>query len=1777
MPCTNCSGVSRAGFTEAREHLREELRAFDRSSAVLLDPEPLPDGMTTTDHGIVLYAATRIAPRQLLPSFWAAVLRYDPTPNPILTTYTTFTSPPPWAVVPNELGNFPPGDTFGEEKDATITEPIVKGNRTLVSIVDEVHRRGARMLDRVCPGGACDPTFGEADAMLAGVMADLGPSPLLAATEAGEPSTAPTYDTAPYLGRARACWWNRASGTRFDVRVELDTEIDSELLVVRGRDGLECAVRGTLEGVPCDVAQFAMQLPTTTGWRTTAAGIRWVRVTLEPVGARPVANSIALFVVERRPQVEGPPAAGQYRELTGFVLPRPASNAAGYQYCTGSAMAPRHESEAARLVEPSPTAPYRAAETCAGLPSDLRIPLENELTSDARPLESSWSHYLELAQRAAAEADALGEDLVRTGLEMDLRSEAAADELSRLCGVSIHLTSIADELGDGSLAAVAPGGPPCMVPYVQQESRCVLDPVLHAATRATREEDMARLASCVGADLVPWATLGDDELCVWDLDPATPGGICEGADPRAMRCPYPADESGSCTGPMPPGAIPIAIEERIGLFRQPAEPPPPPPDVFNLPCAALARARAGLASVDDATRIRSFLTFENASAHARQLTWEPLVGDFSAVRYAGSVVFRTGSVQTGPSTTWPMGAAPPAGAVCPSGAPVSDPLGYLGPLFCVGDVGMASRDARARANDLLARAVMAARIFSGQGLEGVLLPYYASNEAELYRAHEINFGWDPITVAPGLLPTVCAYSGELRIDHRLSGDLAEEYTKDVAELGSRACAVDGPFAPDPPCAGAPAGTDWSVCSYLGGGCRYFDDRLDCDDLAHPDEDVPLVIRAADPELDVDAARRNAQEQWGDDFWVRFVRAAEHSPAELRGPLGLPLDDLTRYFDDWSGSCDHREYEDCITRGEQRLQAEGNLAFIGGTGLTYADWLNGVELMCVAAAQGLPTSDTNCDEPAEVQDLGDAFRVAGYLECRANELSAYGASSIVRDLPRRVVDALKSDGFGSYGSGAGELDAQVSEIRAALIELGTLRTSAAADMRALSSRLRSLQSAVSRHERSREIEMLLQVGRALDRVTSCVTATADAVTTDTAAAAAGAAAATAVCLNSAAQVVIDIEIARLRGADIDDAIIDEYARFDAETTEFARRASERAVSTRAALERIDGALTRVRVTQTQARRALARALLLEDDGLQAHFAVDTAYRARYSTLLERYQRAHRRAVRAAFIARIALEQRLGMPLSDIADDVFSDEPPREWVDTICTLPSIDYDALRMSMPDATGERDGDGALVAPDGYAGAYVGDYVRRLEDVFESYSFVHPFRDGADTAVISLRDDVFRIRAECDVPSQSLLLNGGRLDVLAGADRGGWRIVGCNPAAVGGTGIVDRQCVSIDPLADTSEMPEGGADLGREGLPPPYRLRFGESAATTADSRLEQEVALGPGRYRLSWFGRGAPAELEAAFAIWDEDDVSLRTGSVFSEPVAGSTWRRYWFFFDLDADRVVRVVAAHGSAPPVPVSLDVAGVMVEDVSAAVVGDPDRAVDIPVGDEVIEAIYGQWAAPPPFSEAGDLGLTERRACIDHTGSWFRAEAWVPGCVRTCRDGYDGTCPPEWSETRCYRETSIDVSSDTLSELLLEGDAGFAAGNYNYRIESIAVNLVGTGLRDCTGSGGSSGCFASGNVSYSLLHQGAFLVRNAIGSLYDAPVFPGRVESARALAAERYLTNPLSSADRSLVEPYLRHEFQGRPMGGTLVLRLWDDPRFVFERLEDVQLLVNYRYWQHQR
>jgi hypothetical protein len=94
-----------------------------------------------------------------------------------------------------------------------------------------------------------------------------------------------------------------------------------------------------------------------------------------------------------------------------------------------------------------------------------------------------------------------------------------------------------------------------------------------------------------------------------------------------------------------------------------------------------------------------------------------------------------------------------------------------------------------------------------------------------------------------------------------------------------------------------------------------------------------------------------------------------------------------------------------------------------------------------------------------------------------------------------------------------------------------------------------------------------------------------------------------------------------------------------------------------------------------------------------------------------------------------------------------------------------------------------------------------------------------------------------------------------------------------------------------------------------------------------------------------------------------------------------------------------------------------------------------------------------------------------------------------------------------------------------------------------------------------------------LHHDGPFRVRNFEGDNYYAPLYPGRIQQQKALTAERYLSNPLSSADQHLLSSFVQGQFRGRPLEGNYTLRIYDAPELDWSRLEDVQIFMRYRYW----
>lgn len=139
-----------------------------------------------------------------------------------------------------------------------------------------------------------------------------------------------------------------------------------------------------------------------------------------------------------------------------------------------------------------------------------------------------------------------------------------------------------------------------------------------------------------------------------------------------------------------------------------------------------------------------------------------------------------------------------------------------------------------------------------------------------------------------------------------------------------------------------------------------------------------------------------------------------------------------------------------------------------------------------------------------------------------------------------------------------------------------------------------------------------------------------------------------------------------------------------------------------------------------------------------------------------------------------------------------------------------------------------------------------------------------------------------------------------------------------------------------------------------------------------------------------------------------------------------------------------------------------------------------------------------------------------------------------------------------------------------------AIGNFNYRVNRVSVNLVGSALVDCTRSLHLAECYSDASIQYSMRHEGAVTLENFEHEHTAFFMEPGVIEHARALAAERVLTNPLSSADRTLLTDYERSEWWGRPLIGVYTLIIHSRPEIVWSNLEDAQILLRYDYWTRQ-
>jgi len=1736
-------GLKTGDFLAARAYLQDEIKAFSRSTTAQLPKRAFGGGRIET---YARFSGTTTPPADLPAAYWMAVaLSEGPVPN----TYVG-------------------GDTYDTDYDTNIgslqelqSTSWAFPRNTTISQSDNISLSFAGLADYAktwASVAAARPT-------LQSFFTDEMVKPLLTLAAGSD-----------VQGRITQCY--KVEYPQNQTIMVFGFKMTDGLALVSGEDDLRCAVYGTVEGAPCSLTGSSLVNFTD----PVMGGPEFPDGVSRGFDTTSLSTRERLYVLQPRAGVTDP-KPGDYVALAGFVPYTSTRNTWSYAntICREFPIVPEAIEATAKALAPSRQWCGESSTMCDGSRFDDRIPLEDELTDDGDGVESSWKHYLALAKEAAAESDALGKEYVDASLSKDQRAEtlslrvidqqqraaAELDKLQQICGTAVNperilavmtnATAGGYDLSTWQSEACNPSSPTeaaahlgwkCVGGYWVKTWARVADEL------ADKDPEVAKLRQCIRSadDTKPYVHLGDAPLCLSATQVQVPSALDCGTDVCGTGFTCVSKDDGlklfstRATMPVAPG---LSLCDQLRELRK-----KPAARNFELPEDLDVQYQASklkLASLAD-----PFLNTGNLRELTRGLDVRLDYNDHITVSASGAQ-FSTGSTGQPNTTRWP----------CTSTGAATNCSAGTG-LFCqvANCTDSASRGAVTRRLYLAALAAKLITWTTGDEKPSIDVPVWIDSDLD----PTTTTSKAPSGLLVGSVPIEVWTSAKWRTFYLADGitDANAQRATSVGADGTNFLSITATLGPSDRAQpytfgltrvelqpqdllsaywaglGATSGNKGYLWKIFNGYSHGQAKPAEAKDMQMPGA-IAVRVQQMYNNMDPTLAYNDPEAIYYIDGEV--VKGSSIFPQRLAlAPSKRPAESASFYTDE-------NVHATPATAGNlQPMQpARATIHPVDSPKIGGAPWkydyskesiLDGLELLCEAGLRQSGQSRSSCgpnDTAPQLNRVSDMSEMGSYLQCLGDDIRRRAATATFTDFPASVVAELQSSTQGAFQTASGTIADSISQLRIALTDVAQSGPTIGREVQTFGQDLKDLQAALVIYDTTKKINDVQYEATQTQQITNCFTESMKATGVSSFTSLSGAAA-IATCANSFAQIGFAEKLRTLGNemnqAQRETAIGDFNKRFIDHATALQRES----LRLSSALETVRRVLGEIESERQAARRSIESAMWLLSAQATNTPAINNVTAALSETARIRYLRAFSNAKHMAFLAKRAIEQRLGLSLNEITEELPLVDAPSNWAPKVCDTSGIDY----ASLADGTSKN-----------FADSFIGDYVKKLENVVESYRLKHNFHEGRDTAIVSLRDDVMNLRANCSVTSPNLLLYASDLehvDPVSPSTQPGWRLTGCN---VDSSGLALPDCVTTtrSPYIPLRVRPfEQAPILG-------YSLKFGNGGTCTAPTcgwkdgaGLSQTVDLTPGMYRFSWYTRDA---FSIAGGNWAAVGVVDASGNAVTRlnadvlPGNGDTWNRLYFTFDIAESGPVTVTFKNpGGIYPV----QLAAPMLERVD-----DPTFSNSSP--------------EPKVFSDTTDQRTMTLPVCEDTSGTLFRG-VWTRGCEKLCPDGFASDCR-ERAQTHCYRQTSFDLSQRTAETGQLFKAAGFALGNFNYRIESLALNFVGTGLRNCGDSNLPTTCNAAGFVPYTLIHEGPYFVRNYQGVDFLANLFAGRIERARGLATERYLTNPVSSSDQSLLEAFVRTEFRGRPLDGSFILRVWDEDSAAFDAVQDVQIALTYRYW----
>lgn len=189
--------------------------------------------------------------------------------------------------------------------------------------------------------------------------------------------------------------------------------------------------------------------------------------------------------------------------------------------------------------------------------------------------------------------------------------------------------------------------------------------------------------------------------------------------------------------------------------------------------------------------------------------------------------------------------------------------------------------------------------------------------------------------------------------------------------------------------------------------------------------------------------------------------------------------------------------------------------------------------------------------------------------------------------------------------------------------------------------------------------------------------------------------------------------------------------------------------------------------------------------------------------------------------------------------------------------------------------------------------------------------------------------------------------------------------------------------------------------------------------------------------------------------------------------------------------------------------------------------------------------------------------------------AWLVRCAASAG-------PPQWSTWPSACDGKVDRAK-LLFTLDPWGRINGSVANepfdkrHNSRWGLLAVNFVGTGIRDCQNAIDPKGCYSEPFIRYNLTHTGPSWVTDYDGRWRFLGLSTGKIEAGKGLAAELWLDPLKDGWSTSYISAAARSEWQQRSLGGAYELEFEVTPDVMLDRIERLQILVGSTSWVKQQ